>query len=187
MYNDWRHVFFVYPPLIVIAAIAWDTLLRLHLSQFVNRCCWGLLLVILGQPLLWSVRNHPYESVYFNPIVGGVDGAFGYYEMDYWGNSLRRTAEWLAQNEHLKQAHVIVGSIGASETAAVFYYLRKYNPDRYLPVRRSNPKRWDYALLVSREQSQQDLLTGWPPQNTIYRTMVDHTVLAVVVENPQHE
>ena len=41
---------------------------------------------------------HPYEYMYFSPLIGGVAGANGQYEMDYWGICNKPAGEWLAQN-----------------------------------------------------------------------------------------
>jgi hypothetical protein len=34
------------------------------------------------------VRLHPYEYVYYNSLVGGLEGAAQRYDMDYWVNSM---------------------------------------------------------------------------------------------------
>jgi len=38
------------------------------------------------------IRLHPYQTVYFNSFIGGLPGAAGRYETDYWGNSYREAA-----------------------------------------------------------------------------------------------
>jgi hypothetical protein len=35
------------------------------------------------------VRLHPYEYIYYNEIVGGVRGAEGVFDLDYWCTALR--------------------------------------------------------------------------------------------------
>jgi hypothetical protein len=45
------------------------------------------------------VRLHPYQSIYFNrAIAGGLPGADGRFELDYWGASHREGVEWLLSN-----------------------------------------------------------------------------------------
>jgi hypothetical protein len=40
--------------------------------------------------LVWNaamlVRLHPYEYLFYNPLVGGLEGAARHYAMDYWVN-----------------------------------------------------------------------------------------------------
>ena len=45
------------------------------------------------------VRLFPYDYLYFNEFVGGIRGAYGKYEMDYNGKSLREATLWLKENE----------------------------------------------------------------------------------------
>jgi hypothetical protein len=45
--------------------------------------------------LLEGVRLHPYEYIYYNRLVGGVQGAFRRFELDYWGISYREAAAYL--------------------------------------------------------------------------------------------
>lgn len=40
---------------------------------------------------------HPDEYVYYNLLTGGVKGAEGAYELDYWGNSLIEATKDLAE------------------------------------------------------------------------------------------
>jgi hypothetical protein len=44
------------------------------------------LAVGLVEPALFCLRNHPNEVVYFNALAGGPRGAFGRFDLDYWGN-----------------------------------------------------------------------------------------------------
>ena len=46
---------------------------------------WRMLLVAEGATL---VRLHPYENLSYNALVGGLEGAFRRYDMDYWFNSM---------------------------------------------------------------------------------------------------
>jgi hypothetical protein len=97
LYDGWRHMLFVYPPLVVLAASGWRDLLaaasRWPIALTVTLVALG---VGLLEPFGFMLRNHPNEVVYFNGLVGGPRGAFGRYEMDYWGNSLLQATEWSA-------------------------------------------------------------------------------------------
>jgi hypothetical protein len=86
IYNYFRHVLFMMPPLFVFAAIPIERLLRLARAPLV-----GALLVaaILLPGVLATIRLHPYEYGYFNELVGGVRGVKGRYIPDYWCTSFR--------------------------------------------------------------------------------------------------
>ena len=44
---------------------------------------------------------------------------------------------------------------------------------------------WNYALLMSRERSSEELKTGWPPPGTIHTIDADGVPLCAVVKNEQ--
>jgi len=75
----------------------WDARLRGHDgSFFVTDCVLGVVfLCAIGIQALIMARLHPYEYIYVNAFAGGVPGAFGRYETDYWGSSFKEAAERL--------------------------------------------------------------------------------------------
>ncbi|HVV63187.1 MAG TPA: glycosyltransferase family 39 protein [Pseudolabrys sp.] len=83
-----RHFLFVVPVFAVLAGIGFDRLL-LWLENRRRILAAGLLTAV-SVALAWNaatlVRLHPYEYLYYNPLVGGLKGAAGLYAMDYWVN-----------------------------------------------------------------------------------------------------
>ena len=49
--------------------------------------------------LAWNagtlVRLHPYQYLYYNPLVGGLEGAAGRYDTDYWVNIMPEAVDEL--------------------------------------------------------------------------------------------
>ncbi len=97
LYDDWRHVLFAYPPMVVLAAGVWVLAFRRVRSRSVfGRIVVPALLVLgLYHPLLFNINEHPNQLVYFNQLVGGTKGAFLRYDLDYWGNSYKQAVDWL--------------------------------------------------------------------------------------------
>ena len=95
IYDGIRHLTFAYPPFVLLAACGWLELLR-QPSPTLRKLAAALLALGLLEPLVFQLRNHPNQSVYFNAFAGGPRGAFGRYELDYWGNSLLQGVEWVA-------------------------------------------------------------------------------------------
>ncbi|HEY2980575.1 MAG TPA: hypothetical protein VGJ22_05305, partial [Anaerolineales bacterium] len=96
LYDGIRHLLFVYPPLVVLAAAGWMTLFRWTDGSSTRFVLAAVLIAGLLEPLVFQLRNHPNQIVYFNQFVGGPRGAFGRFELDYWGNSLLQAVEWTA-------------------------------------------------------------------------------------------
>ncbi len=188
LYDGWRHFLFVYPPLVVLAAIGWDALLGLSQQKTLKGILWVLLAAHLVQPLVWSVRNHPNENVYFNSLTGGLKGANGIYETDYWGNSARSCSEWLGHyhlQNHPGQKTVIATNAFFMST---YPYLKKTLGDLYIPyvilpqeIQKTHPP--DYFIGLSRGMSREQILGGeWPPKGTVYETQADGVTLCAVVD-----
>jgi hypothetical protein len=87
LYDGVRHLLFVLPPMTALAAIGWDW--ALARSQGVLRTLTlALLAAGIAEPLIFQVRNHPNQAVYFQPMAGGPNAAYARFELDYWGNCL---------------------------------------------------------------------------------------------------
>jgi 4-amino-4-deoxy-L-arabinose transferase-like glycosyltransferase len=93
LYDGVRHLLFTYPPLVVLAAAGWRGSLDNSSRKLKAVAALALGLGVL-EPALFQWRNHPNQAVYFNALAGGPRGAFGRYELDYWGNSVLQAARW---------------------------------------------------------------------------------------------
>jgi 4-amino-4-deoxy-L-arabinose transferase-like glycosyltransferase len=97
LYDGWRHLLFVYPPLIILSSAGWHFLINERQPNRVRMISIALLLVGCLEPLTFMARNHPNEVVYFNTLVGGPRKARWRFDLDYWGNSLLQATEWSAR------------------------------------------------------------------------------------------
>lgn len=89
VYNGWRHFYFIYGPMLVLAAWAISRMPKKKWVAAVLAVC------MLGGTVDLAV-NHPYQQTYYQPIVRlqGED----YNELDYWNVSAREALETLAAN-----------------------------------------------------------------------------------------
>ena len=83
-----RHFLFVVPVFAALAGIGFDWLMQL--AERYKRGLRYAVGAMVGAPLVWNavllVELHPYEYLYYNPLVGGLHGAAGRYVTDYWVN-----------------------------------------------------------------------------------------------------
>jgi hypothetical protein len=81
-----RHFLFVVPVFAALAGIGFDDLLgRLKgLAPRIARTAFAVVLAALTWNAVKLVRLHPYENLFYNPLVGGLPGAAGRYATDYW-------------------------------------------------------------------------------------------------------
>ncbi|MCC6471462.1 MAG: glycosyltransferase family 39 protein [Alphaproteobacteria bacterium] len=95
LFDGMRHLLFVVPALGVAAALALDRLWRK--GQAGSAAVIALLAATTVNQAVLLYRSHPYQYLVFNAFTGGVPGAAGKFELDYWGLAFRAAAEALAE------------------------------------------------------------------------------------------
>jgi hypothetical protein len=107
---------------------------------FVKEILIGLTLIWLAIPI---VTYHPYQLSYFNEIVGGIKGAYGNYDMDYWGISQKEAVQWINKNAPPDSSvHIIMSADTAGK------YLR---PDLLRQLNTRDYDASDYTILLNRQ------------------------------------
>ena len=161
LYNGLRHLLFVYPILVILAAVACEAMLRWAGRR--PRVRWGVVVVLglgLADPLRFHFVNHPNQTAYFNSLVGGLPGAFGRFDVDYWGNSIKQALQWtMAQGVAGRPIHVtgpewplryVMGS-----------YVEQYPRLRFAGVRKQrDADYWVEPLFFDRKTQEQALRSG---------------------------
>jgi hypothetical protein len=85
-----RHFLFVIPPLAILAGIGLDAAVT-ALGTRGRVVATGALAAMTACFLLNAVtlvRLHPYEYLFYNTVVGGLEGASRRYDLDYWFSSM---------------------------------------------------------------------------------------------------
>lgn len=94
--------------------------------------------------LVWQIIvYHPYQITYFNELVGGIRGAYGKYDLDYWGTSQKKAILWL--NDHAPKGST-VNIVMAADVAS--RYLRA---DLLKNVNQLSYDAADYVVLLNRQ------------------------------------
>ncbi|UOR04780.1 hypothetical protein MUN82_17765 [Hymenobacter aerilatus] len=112
LYDAWRHVYFVYPAFVLLAArgvqmlITWGSVSR---PTLLHRLALFLLLVAGLETIrtaIRMVRLHPYEHLYYSFLPAKtIEQQF---ERDYWALSFRQGLEWLLAHDSSAQVGVSV-------------------------------------------------------------------------------
>lgn len=94
IYQEWRHLFFVYPAFLLIALRGWQLLARAMRGMTTHALIvlWMLTAAALLPTARWVIRNHPFEYAYFSMPTSWVQGAF---DLDYWGLSYRQAFAYI--------------------------------------------------------------------------------------------
>ncbi len=97
LYDEMRHFLFVVPVIAVFAGF-WAARLLERIAGWrplVRDALATLAIVYAAVHLYLMAALHPNQYVYYNALAGGVAGAQGKFDLDYWDNSLGELGEQL--------------------------------------------------------------------------------------------
>ncbi len=185
VYNGWRHFIFIYPTLVALAIIGIYRLFALFKKSIFIPIATAIILLLLIKPILWSIKNHPYEYMYFNEIGGGVKGANGFYELDYWNQTPREAFAWLIKNKpEVLDGKMMVSSNNIQESLKTFIPEGKDVKYKWTREYSWTNDDYDYAIWTTRTLNKTQILGKyWPPKGTIYEVKVDGVSVAAVVKS----
>ncbi len=193
LYDGMRQFLFVVPLIAVLAALTWQFLITNFSQKIISYSAISLLLIGVTLPLRFCFANHPNEYVYFNEMIGGIKGAYGKFDTDYYMNSIRKTSEWFRHSDIFSKAssqHKIL--LATNTTDPVNWYFRNDTGKVKIVYVKwdaiGNPKTrgardWDYGIFFSRDIMPGMLKAGtWPSNKAIYKNAADGVPLSVVIE-----
>ncbi|OSZ78288.1 hypothetical protein CAP35_08505 [Chitinophagaceae bacterium IBVUCB1] len=183
VYDTWRHVFFVYPFWAIAAAMGWDAVGTFIKNEKIKWVPTAVAIAGLLPAIVWTVRSHPNQYTYFNELAGGVKGAYGYYDLDYYQNSGKQAADWMLKNlKPIQGKKILVRSnmVGfdkyfAKDTNWIVYDYGRYTERHHID--------WDYYVAYPRYISaklMQD--NNWKFQNTVHKVSIDGKPLCVIIK-----
>jgi 4-amino-4-deoxy-L-arabinose transferase-like glycosyltransferase len=153
-YDGMRHFLFVLPAMAFFAALGIHT--AASLLPRGRSIAVAVLVLTLLFPALSLIRLHPYQSSYFNALVGGLGGAAGRYETDYWISSYREAMLWIndraAEQGRGHPLQVLIAANQWSITGAQAYAAPSVKLHRLQDQhkKRSLPQDFDYFLATTR-------------------------------------
>jgi tetratricopeptide (TPR) repeat protein len=193
LYDGWRHLYFSYPPMVVLATLGWFGLLRsLPAKKAFNYGFAALIGLLLLEPAIFIARNPTLPYVYFNPIIGGVNGAFGKFELDYWGTSLKQGMEYLDKQDVFKNATEANPVVVTTNSHYVAYsYSKKFGKKiklLYSKYYNRDDQKWDYALYISRFVApEQQAIKKWPVNSyAVHNVKANNTPVLTIYKDDKH-
>lgn len=164
LYDNFRQIIFILPPVFWLAGAAFEK---------IKNAKWQIALVTLCliPGIVGIVRLHPYEYIYYNSFIGGMDGAQGRFELDYWGTSYREAAKvvnkiapanatiWVEGPSHLFELY-------AREDLKIFSDHEAERADHY-----------DYVVATTRYNLDQ---ASYPNAKIIYKITRGDAILTVI-------
>lgn len=106
IYNGWRHLFFLYPSLILFLIYFIDIIAMKFRNKKIIKYINITLVIILLNNIYSLISLHPFQYVYFNSIF--EKNANKLFEIDYWGVSNKSSLEKLME-DNLEKNKIVVG------------------------------------------------------------------------------
>jgi tetratricopeptide (TPR) repeat protein len=184
-YSNSRQFLFVVPPMIVLSVLAYFKLFKLITQTKIRWAVFIMLGMLLLQPLRFMIVNHPLQSTYYSPVIGGVKGAYGNYEIDYWGFGIKPAITWLKNNvapefDSNSPARI---RMYYGEQSKLAYYLDKTPNLEHVLERRDSPN-WDYSIIMLTEaRYKKNIDVNWSPESTVHKIKVDGIPVCYIVKN----
>ena len=103
LYDGWRQMYFIYPAFILISLYGLQRLFSLsnpknkRMGQIFKTALITIIVLSLSQTMIWMVKAHPLQNVYFNALAGSNWKAN--YDLDYWGLANRGALEYIVKND----------------------------------------------------------------------------------------
>jgi len=103
VYDDWRHVYFVYPSLVLLALWAFSKLLETNVAKILQIL---VVIQIIGVAA-FMIRNHPFQQVYFNRFVSHAQESHRKnFDFDYWGASYKQGLDYIMQHDKAQKVRI---------------------------------------------------------------------------------
>jgi tetratricopeptide (TPR) repeat protein len=146
--------------------------------------------ILLLEPAIFIATTFPNTITYHNAIVGGVNGAYGNYEMDYYYNSLKQCSDWFKENElkKYKNTDTIVIATNAAHLESQYFKNIKNVKIVYTRYRERNEKPWDYAIFhIALIPAEEIRAKTWYPENSLFISKVNDNPLSAVYKRPSQD
>lgn len=164
LYDNFRQTFFIVPPVFFMAGLAFDQIRRPVLQA-------ALISLVILPGVIASARLHPYEYVYYNQFIGGVDAAVDRFELEYWATSYREAAQ---------EANRIAppnANVWVDGPAHLFNRFARPDFHIYSPQEPERANHYDVVVTLARYDLEK---TSFPEAPIVYRVTRAGAVFAVI-------
>ena len=161
MYDAWRHLFFVYPAMVYLAAVGMEAVVAWLVARFgearrgaIGGVAAAGFVLGLAPAFAFMVANHPYQHLYFNRLAGRDMAEIKQrFELDYWGLSYRDLLQQIVRNDRSPVIRILVANypgivnsvmLDAADQARLRYVQDPSEADYFLTNYRFHPEPYPY-------------------------------------------
>ncbi|NMC41894.1 MAG: hypothetical protein GYA43_12130 [Bacteroidales bacterium] len=182
IYSGWRQFLFLYPGLVIMASAGITGIISMKRVQRFKPVIIFIFVLLSVHPAKFLIGDYRYAYLYFNELAGGVKGANGNYETDYYFIGQAEAAEWLVR--HLEKTGTGDTIVVASNFSAEWYFRNMpLVKNVYLRNEERSCYDWDYYLSTNRYILPFRLRGKlWPPGNSLYVARAGGAPVCAVIQ-----
>ncbi len=154
VYDSYRHIFFIYPFLLLIAVYGFTQLIQV-VKKLTEKFIVYFTVISILFVFVFMISNHPFQNVYFNFLAG--KNIRQNFELDYWGLSFRQGLEYILATDKSKQIYIAANLeecllnfsiIPVEERKRLIWTYDSNSADYYLTNFRYHPADYDLGSSV---------------------------------------
>ncbi len=189
VYGRWRHVLFIYPTFISASSLSLYYLINYSKNLYIKYAIIGVVVMSLVKPTMWMIKNHPFEYIYTNVLVGWFENSYTDYPGDTYRLATLDSYQWLKSyvvNNHQNLPIKVVSNDGY-----ILRYLTRNERDTF-QVDNSGFKAlcfkdWDYAIMSKIFLRPELRKKMYPPAKPIHTVNVDGVPVSAVIKRQEEE
>jgi hypothetical protein len=175
LYDGWRHVYFVYPYILIIAL---EGFLYLEKSfQRSKKILYGLVFASMIYILGWIVVMNPNQHVYFNQLAGS--NIQDTWEMDYWGLTNEQALRLILNSD--KSNRITIQEVSFTPLEVSSKMLSESEKNRLVFENFKSPKA-DYLVNNFRSSGPSSIKKEWDGYETYFRFKMGNTIYLEILK-----
>ncbi len=186
----WAIYYFIYPLFMLISVSGIECTLRAVNDKYTNFVILGIIALLSLMPIRHTIFNRPVVSLYFNEISGGINNAYGKYELDSNDDANKTACLWMRKHIYKEvisarpeDSVITVATNGNAACALLFQHENDMINLQYVPFSKTDST-WDYYIDFCSNVPSTQLRNGtWPSDKTLYRMYVDSKPIVAIYQN----
>ena len=173
-YDGWRHLYFVYPSIIMISLYGFYCLKLSIKKKIISNVIYTLILLNFTYISYWNYKFHPHQYVYFNIIF--KNKFHDNFDKDYWGISNRESLEYIINNNFDYPIKIGTKSFASLEMTSLM--LKEEDKSKISIIH--NLKEADYVVTNYRTLIKRNFIIDNDKYKKYYEVVVDNTPINTV-------
>ena len=175
-YSGWRHLYFIYPSILMISLYGLYYLNYILKFKIFRNLIYTLIVINLTYLAYWNYSFHPYQYVYFNPLF--KKDFNDKFEMDYWGLSNKSAIDYIIKNNVDFPVKIATKSFASLEKSSLILnesdkakisIIHDLDDADYIITNYIMRIRKNYIIDKSKYEKFYEVLVDNKPINTVYK------------------